>query len=97
MIRDGKIGPEDLRVIAQGDPIPYCVFGIAPGMPDDKAARIRSLLLNLLPTDMVAVDGEVRSVLRSAGVEGFVPLEDSDFDRVREMARKAKMPPYQEF
>ena len=48
-VRDGKIGPEDLRVIAQSDPIPYCVFGVAPGVPDDKAARIRSLLLNLLP------------------------------------------------
>jgi phosphonate transport system substrate-binding protein len=97
MIRDGKVGPEDLRVIAQGDPIPYCVFGIAPGVPGERAARIRSLLLNLVPKDTVAVDGEVRSVLRSAGVDGFVPIEDSDFDRVREMAKKAKMPPYQEF
>ena len=97
MIRDGKVGPEDLRVIAQGDPIPYCVFGIAPGVPGERAARIRSLLLNLVPADTVAVDGEVRSVLRSAGVDGFVPIEDSDFDRVREMARKTKMPPYQEF
>ncbi|MDF1535371.1 MAG: phosphate/phosphite/phosphonate ABC transporter substrate-binding protein [bacterium] len=97
MIRDGKIGPDDLRIIAQSDPIPYCVFGIAPGVVPERAARIRSLLLNLLPADTVALDGEVRSVLKSAGVEGFVPIEDSDFDRVREMARKTKMPPYQEF
>ena len=97
MIRDGKIGPDDLRVIARSDPIPYCVFGIAPRVAPEKAARIRSLLLNLLPSDTVALDGEVRAVLKSAGVDGFVPIEDSDFNRVREMAKKTKMPPYQEF
>jgi phosphonate transport system substrate-binding protein len=63
----------------------------------EKAARIRSLLLNLLPSDTVALDGEVRAVLKSAAVDGFVPIEDSDFNRVREMAKKTKMPPYQEF
>jgi phosphonate transport system substrate-binding protein len=97
MIRDGKIGPDDLRVIARSDPIPYCVFGIAPRVAPEKAARIRSLLLNLLPSDTVALDGEVRGVLKSAAVDGFVPIEDSDFNRVREMAKKTKMPPYQEF
>jgi len=97
MIKDRRIGPEDLRVIAQGDSIPYCVFGVRPDLADETVNKIRSLLLNLLPEDTASVGGEVLSVLGSADVEGFVPIADSDFDRVREMARKTNMPPYQKF
>ena len=97
MIKDRRVGPEDLRVIVRGDPIPYCVFGVGPGVAPETAARIRSLLFNLLPEDTARVDGEVLSVLHRAKVDGFVPITDSDFDRVREMARKTNMPPYQEF
>lgn len=97
MIKDRRIGPEDLRVVVRGDPIPYCVFGVGPDVASETAGRIRSLLFNLLPEDTAKVDGEVLSVLRSAKVDGFVPITDSDFDRVREMARKTNMPPYQKF
>jgi phosphonate transport system substrate-binding protein len=97
MIEDRRVGPEDLRIIAQGDPIPYCVFGVGPDVAPETASRIRSLLFNLLPEDTAKVDGEVLSVLHRAKVDGFVPIADSDFDRVREMARKTNMPPYQKF
>jgi len=97
MIKDRRIGPEDLRIIAQGDSIPYCVFGVGPDVAPETADRIRSLLFNLLPEDTARVDGEVLSVLGMAKVDGFVPITDSDFDRVREMARKTNMPPYQKF
>jgi phosphonate transport system substrate-binding protein len=97
MIEDRRVGPEDLRIIAQGDPIPYCVFGVGPDVAPETASRIRSLLFNLLPEDTAKVDGEVLSVLHRAKVDGFVPIVDSDFDRVREMARKTNMPPYQKF
>jgi phosphonate transport system substrate-binding protein len=97
MIKDRRVGPEDLRVIVRGDPIPYCVFGVGPDVAPETAATIRSLLFNLLPEDTARVDGEVLSVLHRAKVDGFVPITDSDFDRVREMARKTNMPPYQEF
>ncbi len=97
MMEDQRIGPEDLRIIAQGDSIPYCVFGVGPDVAPETARKIRSLLLNLLPEDTAEVDGEVLSVLRRAKVDGFVPITDSDFDRVREMARKTNMPPYQKF
>ena len=70
---------------------------MVPGVGKERTAQISNLLLNLVPEDRAEVDGELLSVLRAAQVEGFVPLEDGDFDRVREMARKANMPPYQEF
>jgi len=97
MVGDGRIGAGDLRLLARGDPIPYCVFGVSPDIAPAVADRIRSLLLNLMPEDTAAVGNEVLSVLRRAGIEGFVPIADSDFDRVREMAEKANMPPYQKF
>ncbi|UCF89124.1 MAG: phosphate/phosphite/phosphonate ABC transporter substrate-binding protein [bacterium] len=97
MIADGRIGAQDLKVIVKGDPIPYCVFGIGPEVKAPVADKVRSLLFNLLPRDTAEVDGEVLSVLGSAKVDGFVPITDGDFERVREMARKTNMPPYQKF
>ena len=89
-----KVGKGDLRVIARSDAIPYCVFGVSSGVPAETAGAVRSALMNLTADDTVAVNGEVVSILKAARVDGFVPLEDSDFDRVREMARKTNMPPY---
>jgi ABC-type phosphate/phosphonate transport system substrate-binding protein len=97
MVSEGRIGPDDLRIIARGDPVPYCVFGVSPSVEDWAAAKIRSALFNLGEKDAVTVGEEVKSVLGAARIDGFVPVEDDDFDRVREMARKANMPPYQEF
>ena len=97
MIKDGRIGSEDLRIIAKADPIPYCVFGAGPGVPSELVSKIRSILFNLLPEDKAEVDGQELPVLGTARVDGFVPISDSDFERVREMARKTNMPPYQKF
>lgn len=97
MEKDGRIGQGDLRVIAESDPIPYCVFGAGPEVPSEIVSKIKSILFNLLMEDKVEVEGQVLSVLGSAMVDGFVPITDSDFERVREMARKTNMPPYQEF
>ena len=97
MERENRIGKGDLRVIAVNDPIPYCVFGVAPRVPGNVAAAVKSALLNLTGGETVPIDGQVLSVLKSAKVDGFVPIEDADFDRVREMAKKANMPPYQKY
>jgi hypothetical protein len=43
------------------------------------------------------VGGEVLKVLQSAEVEGFEPLEETDLDPVRTMARAARLPPYAEY
>ncbi len=90
-----KVGKGDLRVIARSDPIPYCVFGISSRIPAKIADTVRAALMNLTEDQTVPLNGEVVSILKAARVDGFVPLEDSDFDRVREMARKTNMPPYQ--
>jgi phosphonate transport system substrate-binding protein len=90
-----KVGKGDLRVIAFSDPIPYCVFGVSSRVPAKIADSVRAALMNLTTDQTVPLNGEVVSILKAAQVDGFVPIEDSDFDRVREMARKTNMPPYQ--
>jgi phosphonate transport system substrate-binding protein len=45
----------------------------------------------------VEIDGERVKVLQSAWVEGFEELLDSDYDIIRDMARRTNMPPYQTF
>jgi phosphonate transport system substrate-binding protein len=97
MVRDKKIGEDDLRILAVNDPIPYCVFGASPDLDPEIREKVRTLLLNLTDEASAAVAGEELKVLKAALVDGFVPIEDGDFERVREMARKANMPPYQTF
>jgi phosphonate transport system substrate-binding protein len=74
---------------------PYCVFGVSSRVPVKIADSVRTALMNLTTDQTVPLNGEVVSILKAAQVDGFVPIEDSDFDRVREMARKTNMPPYQ--
>ena len=92
-----KVGKGDLRVIAFSDPIPYCVFGVSSRVPAKIADSVRAALMNLTTDQTVPLNGEVVSILKAAQVDGFVPIEGSDFDRVREMARETNMPPYQTY
>jgi phosphonate transport system substrate-binding protein len=97
MVRDSKIPLEDLRVIAEGPRIPYCVFSAPPSLPDETFRKVQSVLFKLDEDATAAVGGEILEGLRSAGVEGFEPLEEADFDPVRTMARVARLPPYAEY
>jgi phosphonate transport system substrate-binding protein len=97
MTEEGKISPQDYRILATSDYFPYCTFSSAPSLAADRAARLRQILLEL-PRDATArVDGEVLRVLERAGVDGFEVLEDSAYDPIRRLARKVNMPPYQKF
>ena len=46
----------------------------------------------------ISVDnGETVKVLKQALVSGFVDIKNSDFDVVREMAKRTNMPPFQKY
>ena len=47
--------------------------------------------------DTVEYNGERVSVLARTLTDGYESVEDSDFDIVREMAKRTNMPPYQEY
>jgi ABC-type phosphate/phosphonate transport system substrate-binding protein len=97
MTRDGKIAAEDFVILAQSDLIPYCTFGAAAETDPELVAKVRKALTALTPETRVEVDGEQVRVLKAAWVDGFEELLDSDYDPIREMARRANMPPYQKF
>jgi phosphonate transport system substrate-binding protein len=94
METEGRLLPDDYRVIARGPLVPYCVFSAAPGLPEATLAALRQALFAITPETVAAVDGEVLKVLRSALVDGFVPLEEGAFEPVRAMAKRCNLPPY---
>ena len=97
MTREGKISPDDFVVVAQSALVPYCTFAAPRGTSPDLLAKVRSALLELKPTDTVEIDGERVKVMKSSWVDGYEVLPDSDYNPIRDMARRVNMPPYQHF
>ncbi|UFS70311.1 phosphate/phosphite/phosphonate ABC transporter substrate-binding protein [Geomonas sp. RF6] len=97
MTREGRISPDSFVVLGQSPIIPYCTFGASKGTDPDLVAKVRKALLELKPSDTVKVDGEEVKVLKGAWVDGYEELLDSDYNPIRDMARRVNMPPYQKF
>ena len=97
MIKEDKIDQNEFTVIAEGQPIPYCNFGVGQRVDTALTKRFKQAILNLRPDDTVEIDGEVVKVLAKADVDGYDDIADKDFDGLREMARRTNMPPYQKF
>ena len=97
MAEEGRIDPGDFTIVTRGPAIPYCNFGVTQGVDERFAARFQEALLELTMDDTVEFNGERVSVLARTLAEGYVDVQDSDFDIVRDMARRTNMPPYQEY
>jgi phosphonate transport system substrate-binding protein len=97
LAREGKISPTDFVIIAQSPIVPYCTFGATKGTDPGIVRKVRQALVELKPDATVDIDGERVKVLRSAWVDGYEELLDSDYNPVRDMARRANMPPYQNY
>lgn len=97
MVKEGKIAADDFVILAQTPIIPYCTFGAAKETDPKVVAKVRQALLELTPQTTVEVDGERVKVLKAAWIDGFEELLDSDFDPIREMAKRVNMPPYQKY
>lgn len=97
MTREGKIAADDFVILAQTPIIPYCTFGAASKTDPKLVAKFRQALLELKPTDTVEVNGEQVKVLKAAWADGYEQLLDSDYEPIREMARRVNMPPYQKY
>ena len=97
MVAEGRIDPADFQVLAEAAPIPYCTFAKTQRADEGLSQRLQGALLRLGPQTTVALDGEIVRVLERAGIDGYSKLLDSDFDGVRDMARRTNMPPYQRY
>jgi phosphonate transport system substrate-binding protein len=97
MTADGRIDREDFIILAENEPIPYCNFAVTQRVDDAFARKFKQALLALGKDDTVALDGQVLRVLDQAEVDGYADVSDSDFNGVREMAKRTNMPPYQRY
>ena len=97
MVKEGKIDENDFTIVAEGEPIPYCNFGVTQRVDDSFARKFKKVLLSIKRDDTVEIDGEVVRVLDRALVDGYEDASDEDFDIVREMAKRTNMPPYQKY
>ena len=97
MAEEGRIDPEDFTIVAKAPAIPYCNFGVSQRVDEQFAARFKSAVIALTKEDTVEFNGEQVSVLGRTLSDGYEDIKDSDFDIVREMAKRTNMPPYQEF
>ncbi len=97
MVHEGRIQKDDFRIIAEGAPIPYCNFGVTQKIDEAFARRFKQALLGLGKDDTADVDGETVKVLERAQIDGYEDVRDTDFDVVRNMAKRTNMPPYQRY
>lgn len=97
MTREGKISPDDFVILAQSKPVPYCTFAAAKGTDPSLVKKVKEALLALKPGDTAGVDGEQVKVMKAAWIDGYEELTDSDYDSIREMAKRVNMPPYQKY
>lgn len=97
MIHEGQIAEDDFKIIAKADPIPYCNFAVTQKVDDDLAQRFKNVILAMTKETTVEYNGEVVKVLDRALVDGFEDSKDSDFNIVRDIAKRTNMPPYQKF
>ncbi len=97
MVSDGRIDRNDFEVVAEGELIPYCNFGVTQKVDDAFAKRFKQAILGLKKDDTVEINGEVVKVLDRAMIDGYEDIQDKDFDVVRAMAKRTNMPPYQRF
>lgn len=97
MVADDRVAMDDFNIIARNEPIPYCNFGVTQKIDADLARRFKKAVLAITPDDTVEINGETIKVLDRALVSGYVDIKNSDFDVVRDMAKRTNMPPYQKY
>jgi phosphonate transport system substrate-binding protein len=97
MTREGKIAADDFVILAQTELIPYCTFAVAKGTDPSLVKKVKEALLALKEADTAEVNGERLKVLKAAWIDGYELLNDSDFNPIREMAKRVNMPPYQNY
>jgi len=97
MAKDGRIEQQDFIILAEGDIIPYCNFGVTQKVDDFISRKFKKALLDIKKDDTIGIDGEIVKVLDRAQIDGYEDIKDKDFDVVREMAKRTNMPPYQKY
>ena len=78
MQRDGRLAPDEIRVLETTPTYGNYVWAVQPSMPDDVRTQLRDAFLAL-----DATVPEQRALLQSLGANGYLPAGSSDFTDVR--------------
>lgn len=97
MVSEDRVSMDDFNIVAKNEPIPYCNFGVTQKIDEALARKFKNAVLAITEDDTVEINGETIKVLERALVTGYVDIKNSDFDIVREMAKRTNMPPYQKY
>ena len=79
-----KINIDQIRVVASSSWYPGWVYAYSPRLSQDVADKIRNAMLALDYKN----NPQHRQILDAAKFIGFVPSDDRDFDRIRELSKK---------
>jgi len=97
MAEAGKINMKDFTIVAENEPIPYCTFAAMAHVDPKLVQQVKNILFNITQEETVLVGGEVLKILKSAWVEQFVEVQDSEYDSIREMLKHCNMSPYEDY
>lgn len=95
MTAEGKVSPDDFRIVAQSGLGPYCTVGAASRVEKVWADKVRDALLAVNERTVARIGGETRNVQTAAKVDGFEALADADYGVLHEWAKKSRLPPYE--
>ena len=84
-------------IVAENDPIPYCTFAAMAHVDPELVLQVKNILYNITQEESVLVEGEVRKILKSAWIEQFVEVQDTEYDPIRQMLKRCNMSPYEEY
>lgn len=98
MDREGKIKlEEDFRIIAKSELMPYCTFSANKNMPEEVIEKVKKALLKLDKNTTVEINNEKINIFKQAKIEGYEPIEDKDYNSMREILKYINFPPYQKY
>jgi phosphonate transport system substrate-binding protein len=97
MEREGKINMEDFHIIAESVPMPYCTVGVLPHVDEGLVGKVRETLLGMKKDETVLVEGEVLNIAKRSYLDGFVLIDDSEYDVIREQLKRCDMAPYKTY
>ncbi|MGD8572236.1 MAG: phosphate/phosphite/phosphonate ABC transporter substrate-binding protein [Gammaproteobacteria bacterium] len=78
-----RIDSRQMKILAESEPFTQLSWAVKGDMSDDLASKIQDAMVTL---DQSA---EGKKVLKAARVDDFIPVSDSDYDKVREITKFA--------
>lgn len=78
-----KIDANNMSILAESEPFIHLPWAVKDNMPDDKAKKLQSIMVELKNSE------KGKEILKAAKVTGFYAVTDADFTKVREITKFA--------